>query len=200
MKPEHKHIQLSTTNLTTNLVNSTPQISALNLLSQGTGESNRIGDKARMRHINLKMYFGSTSSLTVPTTVQVMVVREKTALGSALSPSQFFDSATPSPVAWQRNVLTRDPDRYIVNYDSKFKVLGLSEFSSASLNKDFSTPSICQFECDIPLDFVTDYSRGNAGTVNDIDTNALNLVVFTSNTTANAIFATYSYTLTYSDV
>jgi hypothetical protein len=186
--------------LTANLLNSTPQISVLNLISQGTSESTRIGDKARMRHLALKMYFGSASSLTVPTSVQVMIVREKTTLGSALSPSQFFDSATPSPVAWQRNVLTRDPDRFITLYDSKFKVLGLAEFSNTTLNKDFSTPSICQFEVDLPLDFVTDYSRGNAGTVSDIDTNGLNLVVFTSNTTASAVFATYSYTLTYTDV
>lgn len=172
----------------------------LNPLSQGTSESNRIGDKARMRHLTLKVYVGSASALTVPTTVQVLVVREKTTLGSALSPTQYFDSSTPSPTNWQRNVLTRDPDRYVTLYDSGFKVLGLSEFSSAALNKDFSSPSLMQMMCDIPLDFVTDYSRGNAGTVNDIDTNGLNMVVFTSNTTANGVFVNYSYTLDYSDV
>lgn len=172
----------------------------LNPLSQGTSESNRVGDKARMRHLMLKVYVGSASALTTPTSVQVLVVREKTTLGSALSPSQYFDSVTPSPTNWQRNVLTRDPDRFVTLYDSGFRVLGLSEFSSASLNKDFSSPSIMQFMCDIPLDFVTDYSRGNAGTVADIDTNGLNMVVITSNTTANGVFANYGYTLSYSDV
>lgn len=172
----------------------------LNPLSQGTSESNRVGDKARMRHLMLKVYFGSASALTTPTSVQVLVVREKTTLGSALSPSQFFDSSTPSPTNWQRNVLTRDPDRFVTLYDSGFRVLGLSEFSNATLNKDFSSPSIMQCLCDIPLDFVTDYSRGNAGTVADIDTNGLNMVVITSNTTANGVFANYAYTLSYSDV
>jgi len=47
----------------------------------------------------------------------------------------------------------------------------------------------------IPLDLITDYSRGNAGTVADIDTNAISLICFTDNATGSAMYLNYGYTL-----
>ena len=37
------------------------------------------------------------------------------------------------------------------------------------------------------FNFVSDYALGNAGTVADIDTNSLHLLVFSDNSTANAV-------------
>lgn len=199
IQPELKHSQLSSTLLTTSLVNSTPQVVVLNVLSQGTSETTRIGDKARMRHLTVRLHFGTASSQTTSTMLRAMIVREKTTLGSALSPSQYFDSATPSPPTWQRNVTTRDPSRFVTLWDSGTRIIGRDEFATATPTKNYADSPLVCMECDIPLDFVTDYSRGNAGTVSDIDTNGLNLVVFTSTATANGVYCGYSFTLTYSD-
>lgn len=199
IQPEMKHSQTSATILTSNFINSTPQVVVVNPLSQGTSEVTRVGDKARMRRLNMKVHFGAASALTTPQYVQALLIREKTTLGSALSPSQFFDSSTPKPHVWQRNVLTRDPSRFVIVWDSGLLKVGRSEFATATPTKNYADSSIVCASCDIPLDFITDYSRGNAGTVSDIDTNGLNLVLFTSSTDANGIYIEYSFTLTYSD-
>jgi len=197
--PEVKHIQLSATTLTTNLLNSTPQVIPLNICSQGTGETNRIGDKIRCKRLMLKVHMGSASALTTASMVQAMVIREKTTLGSALSPSQFFDSSTPSPQIWQRNVTTRDPSRFHLVWSSGCRTIGASQSPNNTLTYNFADSNLVCLEADIPLEFVTDLSRGNAGTVADIDTNGLNLVIFTANPTANGIYATYSYTIDFTD-
>lgn len=197
--PETKHIQLSSTSLTTSLLNSTPQVVVLNTCSQGSSETTRNGDKIRNKKIMLKVHFGSASSLGSATMVQAMLIREKTTLGSALSPTQFFDSSTPTPMTWLRNVTTRDPSRFIVLWDSKPKVLGAVQAANATNNINQADPNLICCEIEMPLNFVTDLSRGNAGTVSDIDTDGLNLVIFTANTVASAVYCSYAYTLDFTD-
>jgi hypothetical protein len=168
-------------------------------MTQGTSDTTRIGDKCRMKHMNMKVYLGATSSLTTAALVRVLLVREKTTLGSALSPTQYFDSATPDPGAYQKNVTTRDPSRFITLYDSGTKVISPSQYLAAGPCLNMATPNLICLEVDMGLDFITDYSRGNAGTVADIDSNGLNLVIFTSTSTASAIFAIESHTIDFTD-
>jgi hypothetical protein len=190
---------VSNSTLSTTLQNAAPIIQVINVLSQGTSDTTRLGDKSRMKHVNMKINFGSTSSLTTASTVRVMLIREKTTLGSALSPSQYFDSATPAPATFQRNVTTRDPSRFITLYDSGTKVISPAQYLVAGPCVNMATPNLICLEQDMGLDFITDYSRANGGTVSDIDTNGLNLVIFTANTTANAIFAIASWTIDFTD-
>lgn len=190
---------MSKQTLSASLQNASPIVATLNVLSQGTSDTTRIGDKCRMRHLNCKVYLGATSSLTTAALVRVMLVREKTTLGSALSPSQYFDSATPDPGAFQKNVTTRDPSRFITLYDSGCKVISPSQYLAAGPCLNMATPNLICMEMDMNLDFVTDYSRANGGTVTDIDTNGLNLIIFTSTSTASAIFAIESHTIDFTD-
>jgi hypothetical protein len=190
---------VSNNTLSTTLQNASPIVQVINVLSQGTSDTTRLGDKSRMKHMNLKINFGSTSGLTTASTVRVLLVREKTTLGSALSPAQYFDSATPAPATFQRNVTTRDPSRFITLYDSGTKIISPAQYLVAGPCVNMATPNLICLEQDMGLDFITDYSRANGGTVSDIDTNGLNLVIFTANTTASAIFVLASWTIDFTD-
>lgn len=187
LKPELKFNQAATTTAVTTLVVSSPYVQCLNYLSQGTGGvNNRIGDRVRSSFVRLRLNCRATTSLTANSAQQVRVIiaKETSTLGSNLSLSQYLLSTTPGePNTWDLiNVTTRDYKRYTTYYDKTF-VVGNYAGNPEEFNIDFNKK----------LGFITDYPRNNTGTVSDIDTNGLFLIVFTNNTTANAIAFSYSW-------
>lgn len=162
-----------------------PGLFCLNQSSQGTGENNRIG--RLVRHKWLDLDFGlevNANSSDSAVVARAYVIVETTALGSALAPQQFFvDNTNFSPYS-QRDRTNRNASRYVVLWDSKPFIIGnpFRTNGSTTVVAQGTCPIGKTFSVHLPLNFSTDYSRGNAGTYADIDTNSLWLMVVSDDT------------------
>jgi len=181
--PNNKYINSTYTGINLSTTITAPGLLCLNAVAQGTSENSRIGRLARMKwlDIDFEIYQGSTN---VPdfVTYRVYIVVETTALGSALAPAQFFVDNTNFTALSQRDRTNRNASRYVVLWDSKPKHLGTIPSSAAGTNAwspvvGCMQPGVSSYSLHLPLEFTSDYSRGNAGTISDIDTNSLYLLV-----------------------
>jgi hypothetical protein len=149
------------------------------------------------------MDISTGSSVQTVVNVRYLIVRETTTLGSNVTPQQFFAgvTATPAP-STLRNYVTRDDKRYHVLLDSGILSFGPETTPLAVAGSSFNTfMAPCNYQKihhRIPVKFTTDYSRGNAGTVADIDTNGVTLIIITDNTTANYVGYLFNYVWQYS--
>lgn len=174
----------------------------MNAVAQGTSENTRIGRLCKLKwlDLNIETWFTNVTSCQ-NTLVRIYVIVENTALGSALSPNQFFlDNTTWTPMS-QRDRTNRNASRYVVLWDSG--PYAMSNLGTATGTAPFSVagvlPSDKCWSKRIPLNFDTDYSRGNAGTVADIDTNALSLIVVADTNTANELYCNATWTVAFQD-
>jgi hypothetical protein len=203
--PNYKYINtLYNTYLGLNLLQTAPIIQILNGIAQGTTENTRIGRSVRMKwlDLNLQFYMAGVSSQFGANLVRAYVIVETTSLGSLPSMSQFLaDNTTFHPLA-QRDRANRNAQRFKVLWDSGPKTIYPPSVPSGQTAPVSSCagPNQHTWSLHIPLEFDTDYSRGNAGTQADIDTNSLSLVLLTDSGTNNAVFATYTWTLCFSDL
>lgn len=161
----------------TSVVNGTPSVFLLNGIQQGDTNLLRDGVKLRWRSLKLRIIIQSGAQV-VPNFIRFILVREITALGSDVSPAQLLTSATPDVLA-QYNVSTRDNSRYVVYKDSGPIVMGPDTVDySSSTGTSTVHPMARIWNINKKFNFVTNYSRGTAGTIADIDTNSLSLLVF----------------------
>jgi hypothetical protein len=198
--PNHKYINTTFNAITNSTFTSTnPYITLLNGVVQGTTENTRIGRLLKMNWLDIDIQF-STTSWIGNSTLRFYIIAESTALGSALAAAQFFvDAATFTPFS-QRDRTNRNASRYVALFDSKpFTIGGLPISGTAGFSAS-SCPAERTFSFHVPLNFSTDYSRGNAGTVADIDTNSLHLMVVTDQGTNGGLFyVNGGYTLCFTD-
>jgi len=183
-----KYIYTPTTTLTNDLRLANPFLNAMNVVPTGLTETNqRIGDRLKFHYMEGNFHFFRLSpNVLPPVTCRMLIVRETSALGSVISPAGLFNSASPDPVD-TFNQTTRDHSRYHILWDEVF-ILGANV--SQAIGGAQGNPNPCSekyIKVSIPLNFITDYSRGVAGTVADIETNTLNFVAITEGTTANDI-------------
>jgi hypothetical protein len=170
----------------------------INAIAQSTDETGRVGDLAKFHWLECSMYISASSAVQNVANVRYLVVKETTTLGSVITPQQFFAgvTSTPSPPVL-RNYVTRDDKRYHVLLDSGCLSFGPETTPLAVAGSSFNTfmmPSSYQkIHKRIPVKFTTDYSRGTAGTVADIDTNGVTLIIITDNNTANYIDYSFNY-------
>lgn len=189
---------LSATQPTTAL----PGYQLLNGLTQGTGSEGHVGDKVRFKYLDMKLRVSHSSTATPlweNHPFRILIVKEKCANGTDQSLLSIFGTATPACYA-TRNITNRDPNRFKVYYDRTF-ILGpysTQAYNSATLYNG-ALPDIKFINIRIPLDFTTDYSRGNAGTIADIDTNSLVIHVITENTVDSGIYVSMLYNLKFDD-
>lgn len=198
--PNNKYINAIQNSLQSSSVTITnPYVALLNGVVQGTTENTRIGRLTTNKWLDLDLDIYGTSSLVGQSSlIRAYVIAETTALGSALAPSQFFiDSTNFAPIS-QRDRTNRNASRYVVLWDSKPMNLGGLPAAGSTASTGIS-PAERVFSVHIPLNFQTDYSRGNAGTVADIDTNSIHLMVVTDNGTANAVVVYGAWTLCFND-
>jgi len=196
---QNKYIVETNTTITSNLATGTPAIYNLNPLVQGTSNTTRVGSKARMVNIDLFVQIGYNNAVnTHNQNFRILLVRDVACEGVLTTNGELFTSAGGTDSL--QNVTTVNPDRFLVLYDHIFKrddygVL-VDPVSGAAVWNGVVLPA---HRVRIGLNFVTDYSRGNAGTVADIDTNGLTLVVLTDNSVANACFCNVSKNIRFYD-
>lgn len=197
--PNNKYINSVFNGLSSaTLVATAPYIACLNAVGQGTTENTRIGRLVKHKWLDLDLQC-YTPSFAGNANVRIYIVVETSALGSALSPSQFFVDATTFIPVSQRDRTNRNASRYVVLWDSRpFSLGGLPVIGTAGYSAS-ALPSERTISIHLPLNFSTDYSRGNAGTVADIDTNALSIMVCTDIGVAGNLLVTGGFTTCFND-
>jgi len=173
----------------TNYTNGSPAIVLLNGMTQGTTASTRVGNSVRFKSIDLKinLAYGPTVTDKQTNSVRVILVRERPALGQAVSFTSLFDSS-PTYTFTQFEKNDRDwKERFHILYDEVFLVNSQLLITERNIQ-------IRQ-----PLGFITNYARGNAGTIADIDTNSLYLLFIADSTTASCQYYRYGAQLEYTD-
>jgi len=178
------------------LTTAAPLVATLNPLAQGTSNVTRVGSKVRLGRLDLRLFFQTgLGVLANSLQVRVVVVRDAAAEGVITTTGEVFTNATPGVRAPQ-NMVTVNPSRYQIMHDW---VSNRNDWVPANFLAATDPVQDCLHMVRMPLGFVTDYSRGNAGTVADIDTNALTVFIVTDNTTADALAVTGSYLLSFTD-
>lgn len=165
----------STQNTLTTLLNNGNQLLyLLNGLTQGDTDNTRDGDIVTWSRLRMRfLIYGTGSSV-----YHVQVIRVKKPRGVAPTLTQMFGGTQPSPIDYPYYATQEFNQHYEIIYDKELPIH--SNYSAQTMH------TLC--EVDISPDIKTDYSLGNAGTIADIDANALYLVVRTdngANTTVN---------------
>lgn len=184
-----KHYWFGTTLLSSTFNFANPFVGLINGLAEGNaGVNDRNGVKCKWNTMSMNLNFFRTTTTAAEThAYRVLIVREKTTLGSNIALAQLFNSATPNVID-VFNVNNRDKRRFHVYYDKTF-YLGPSVTTQGGIVNPthFNTgPSpVKVLRIRKKLRFLTDYSRGNTGGVSDIDTNGLFLIIMTNNAVSN---------------
>lgn len=179
MQDDHLHHELNfvDTAFTAIVVSTTPIVTLLNGLSQGTTASTRIGRQILMKSIELRGHFQADSATTF-TPVRCACVLDRQPNGAAPAFTDIYDAATPTAL---RNISNKK--RFKVLFDSG--VLAVTGNSSAPNDN-----SLIPYEHYRKIKIPVQYNSGNAGTVADIATNSLFMVFIggTASGTADAGF------------
>jgi len=178
-----------------------PGLILLNGVAQGTSENARIGRLVTHKRLTLDINMNYQGLYYQAINYRVYVFVETTALGSQIAPAQIFvDPATFLPWS-QRDHTNRNSSRYLCLYDSGAHALAAPPRASgvAAPFGSSGLPYLRNHHIDIPLNFQTDYSRGNAGTIADIDTNSLYCVVVNDNATGGDLTMYYSFLTRFND-
>lgn len=179
--PNHKYINGVYNSIVLAPTSAAPGLFLLNGVATGNTEITRVGRLTKNEWLNLDLSVYSTTAYDGALGIRIYVVVETTALGSALAPAQFFVDAAVFASWSQRDRTNRNASRYVVLWDSgSFPIGGLRDVTAAAntyATVSGTAPTEREFNIHIPLNFYTDYSRGVAGTIADIDTNSLYLLV-----------------------
>jgi hypothetical protein len=200
----NKYIQ-STTGASFGIIASTPGFGCLNAVAQGTTENTRIGRLLKHKWLDLAYTLEFVKTLDAGTgigssTARVFVIADVQSEGGNFTPGAFFlDASNYYPIS-QRDRTNRNASRYQVLYDSGVLTIGAAYNGTGSNSAPGAgLPSLHSHSVHVPLNFESDYSRGNAGNYTDIDTNALWVVAVTDNGVANQLLFNYTYTTCFSD-
>lgn len=183
------------------MYNTNPNLTLLNGVAQGTGENGRIGRLTKNLWLDMDLLIYTYASYAGMIPVRAYIVAETTALGSALAPAQFFVDTTNFQSTSQRDRSNRNASRYVVLWDSGIHILGTTSAASGQTAPWGlgQLPLAKAFSLHLPLNFHTDYSRGNAGTIADIETNSIYLMVVTDLSQQNTLSCSGGWTLCFND-
>lgn len=183
------------------VVNASPIVRLLNGMIRGDEQGERIGEKACFRKLEMGLQFYSLAPSVSQAQFRVMIVKEgSTALGSDVSYTGLFGTATPAP-NYTRNYSTRNPHRYSVLFDKTFLVSPYrGENLAIGYLPNMSTPSSKVLMIDKKMNIASNYARSNAGTVADIEAGTISLLIFTDNSIASAYDVYMTYNLHYDDL
>jgi len=161
-----KELNFVDTVLSSAAVSTTPVISLLNGMAQGTTASTRIGRRIAMKSIEFKFRVLSDTTTTA-TVTRFAIVLDKQANAAAPAFTDIYDSADPGAL---RNISNKA--RFWVLWDSGLSPL-IGNTATAGQQTD---SSLKVFENYKRINIPVQYNAGTAGTVGDIQTNALYFV------------------------
>lgn len=185
------------TTATTTLAINNPHVSLVNGLTKGTGFNVRTGDTVKATSIRIKgtIYVTSVANRAgIDSKVRIMLVDYKKPRGATmslilnntLSPgvSPLFTGTGTSPQIWQApdwGLYSHAWENFKILYDRVFNLRTHTTWYDGT-NPQSLNPEIT-FNIVRKLGTVVDYTRGNAGTVADIESHAYYIIVFCDTTT-----------------
>ncbi len=166
-------IMRSLTNTEVKYVDTTGQITpntsqttvSLNVMSQGTTVSTRLGNSIRVLSIKLNCKYAINSSAT-HTTMRTIILKDSQANGGVISAANVFSAPT--------NVIS------LLNPDSQYRIV-VYHLECLSVSISGTQEQVLRF--DEETNFVTRFN-GNAGTIADVVTNSV-IIGFTSDESTN---------------
>lgn len=182
VKPEKHYILAQGTNVSS--TNAAPSLTLLNGCTRGDTVQNRTGDRVNLGkgHISGFLHTSAVGSPLAYDT-RVLVVLDSQANASALTASILFGSTTPQPYTMLNFNNYDFYKRFSVLHDEKltlkddFTIDSGNNFGPCQQSKPFDFGWDCK-------QFVADYAGGNAGTIADIRSGSIYLVIITNNTNA----------------
>lgn len=189
---EKKFLQVAfgSGNITNILGISNPVLYLLNGMTQGVTDNTRIGDRVRQHKLELNAFVSCTASTTQTYNLVCRIIRVKEPRGVAPTTLQIMNTATPNPLDLFNHVN--------VDWSSRFENIHEQVFTLTPQTATTNAGHV--FRIYLPLgDLITDYSIGNAGTIADMDKNAIYLQVLSSDA-SNTSSLTVAYYLWYYDM
>jgi len=161
-------------NLSSAYVTRTWVLSLLNGMVHGTVEGTRLGDAIRCKSLILNILVENQQQQPVnSTTIRMLVFKWPRVSGTAPTSSVFAGSAL---------ALCDVMDK---NYGIKvYRDVNFLLEAATGTNGPYHSSRLTKFK--IPLDFTTQYNAGNAGTVGDIESNALYFAIVAGPTDGSA--------------
>jgi len=155
--------------IATAISNGVPALYLLNNLSQGFNEVSRIGDQAKAQKITMSMNISAVATSVLNQKFRYIIFWYKNPRGVAPTALDFFGTATPTTFTGYNFNTVDFQSRYTVIRDKMFNMSDHNQslLAASTLNYDINPFSINlkNKSCD--------YTLGNAGTIADIDKNAL---------------------------
>jgi len=161
---EHKHKFTAHALLSNTIYSSSPYEGNLLLLTRGTGDSERIGDKIALTKFHISFFTIQSSGYIA--NVRILIVKDKSPKGTPLTVANVWNSSTPHPY---EDFKQAHRSRFSILFDKTFKLRGY--YSTQTDTNMFTV----QRTFKKPLEI--DYSLGNAGNGADIEKNGLRLFI-----------------------
>lgn len=175
-------------------------LSLLNGSIQGTSTVTRIGDKIKMTsvHISGQLYCtGGGVLLGIHTPIRIVLFLQKKPKGVAPTVSTngasagisalFYNTGGSGPTTYQQydtGVNQNMSENYKILYDQTYTLATLVGGMVPSTDATTSVNPKLNFDIRRKLGYMADYSRGNGGTILDLESNAL-YVLFITDTNSN---------------
>lgn len=187
-QPEIKYIALSSSVLSVD--HSNPRVQLLNGMIQGNIDGQRIGEIIKMKKItlNYKLYTinnAFTNTVTSSRSVRVMLVLEKNPKGITFSFGDLFGVLTP--------YTTTIYNYKGVDFKQRYEVLHDRVYNVQTQQGEYV------YQIERKLNRNVDYSKGNTGTITDIESGALYFIVISDDNNVNHQNFRYNMLIEYID-
>lgn len=160
---------------------------------QGTGANNRVGDKIRIKHLDIRLLMAASQQNS--TYFRVLVVKNKNPSGIALATTDLmFNTAGVGPIRplYPKTYLNQ---RVEILYD---KVFTISALGTSTADYHYK-PIVIRKNLNVVTSFIRNL---NTGTIADIDKNSIHLFILggvDATSTANAQLRDLQYSVTFED-
>jgi len=151
----------------------------LNGTVPGSNNNQRIGRRIDMKSIEFRMLV-SNMELALMNGVRFAIVLDKQANGAACLITDIWQSGDPTSL---RNISNKA--RFTVLWDSTLMTMIGNDAQSGGVSAQMTTTSKIPFQFYKKIGINTQYNSGSAGTIGDIQTNALYFVAMCDCTEAN---------------
>lgn len=161
-----------------------PGLVLLNGTVRGDTVQDRTGDRINLGkgHLSGVLHTAAVGASTAYDT-RLMVILDSQSNGSALTTSILFGSATPDPFTMMNFNNYDFYKRFTVLHDEKLTLFDKFTIDAGSNFQPLQDSKAIEFGWDCKQ-FVADYAGGNAGTIADIRSGSIYLVLLVGNTNA----------------
>jgi len=152
-------------------VNTTGTLTLINGLTLGNTSTTRIGQKVTLKSLEVKYRLAVTATTGLDQTHRLLFVLDRQCNGAALTLAEIL---VPTNTEGLRNLA--NPRRFKFIIDQRYDLSAATESGSTKTGKIF-------FQFKKPL--VIEYNAGNAGTIADISSGSIYMVLLGSNVAGN---------------